>query len=217
VAMSLDAASRLTVHGGVTSRGDVQIWGSRLDFRTATGGTDTDPMEIFRVTRATDNNDLRVVIGDDLGGGDRFVVGPVWSGDGQFKEQLVVLNNGDVRIGRDFQVGRDARIAQDLYVGNRKALIDVIVGQVVLNQTTSGSGTRSIFLISRLPRVTNAFIMVGLSDVANLGVAVNARWQVTPTVTQITAPNIVRFDIFWRVDDIDGRLTAFNYAAIFLP
>lgn len=205
LAMSLDGSSRLTVVGGVTSKGDITLWGNKLDFRTATGGTDTDPMQISRFTRSADHTDLRVIIGDNTDGDDRFVVGPVWFGDGQFKEQLIVENNGDVRV------------AGDLYVGARKALIDVMAGEIWLGQTSAGSGVRHIILTSRLPRVSAAQLMVALSDIGNLHQAVDARWRVEWTSSAITAPNTVDFAVTWQLDDIDGRLFSFSYVAIFLP
>lgn len=205
LAMSLDSASRLTVVGGVTSKGDIALWGSKLDFRTVTGGTDTDRLEISRVTQSADRNDLRVVIGDNISGDDRFTVGPIYFADGLFKEQFIVENNGDVRV------------ARDLYVGNRKALIDVWAGEVFLNRTSSGSGVVHIIFSSRLPSVSGAQFMVALSDIGNLHEAVDARWRVDVTSTTITAPNVVDFGVTWQLDDIDGRLFTFSYVAIFLP
>jgi hypothetical protein len=205
LAMSLDSASRLTVVGGITSKGDVVLWGNKLDFRTATGGTDTDRMEIARFGQAVDHNDLRVVIGDNIDGDDRFVVGPIYFADGAFKEQLIVENNGDVKVARDF------------YVSGRKALIDVWAGEVFLNQTSNGSAVRHFTLVSRLPRVSSAQLMVALSDIGNQDTAVDARWRVEWTSVAITPPNTVDFGVTWQLDDIDGRLTSFNYVAIFLP
>jgi hypothetical protein len=205
LAMSLDSASRLTVTGGVTSKGDIVLWGNKLDFRNTTGGTDTDRMEISRFSSVADATDLRVVIGDNIGGDDRLVVGPIHYADGLFKEQFIVENNGD------------ARIARDLYVGGRKALIDVMSGEVVLNRTTNGSGTYTFNLVSRLPRISGAQLMVALSDIGNNNVANDARWRVQTSGISVVGTNSANFSVAWRVDDSDGWLIAFSYVAIFLP
>jgi hypothetical protein len=189
----------------VTSKGDIVLWGNKLDFRNTTGGTDTDRMEISRFSSVADATDLRVVIGDNIGGDDRLVVGPIHYADGLFKEQFIVENNGD------------ARIARDLYVGGRKALIDVMSGEVVLNRTTNGSGTYTFNLVSRLPRISGAQLMVALSDIGNNNVANDARWRVQTSGISVVGTNSANFSVAWRVDDSDGWLIAFSYVAIFLP
>lgn len=205
-AMSLDGGSRLTVDGGVTSLGSVQLWGSALEFRMAGGSTDTDILEIQRVRNAADSNDLRVTIGDNITGDDRFVVGPRFVGDGLFHEQFVVENSGDVHV------------ARDLYVGNRKALIDVMAGEIILNRTSAGSGSFPIFLISStLAHVSQAEVIVALSDIGNFSVATNARWRVAVSNKTILPPNMLTFNIDWLVDDIDGELFSLSYVAIFRP
>ena len=83
--------------------GAVALDGS-LSIRDAAGGDDTDPLVLSRFRRAPNRNDLRVQIGDDLAGDDRFVVGPVFYADGQFKEQFVVDNLGNVTINGDLSV-----------------------------------------------------------------------------------------------------------------
>lgn len=202
--MHLDGQSRLTVQGGVTSRGDVRIEGSALEFLMAGGGHDTDRMRIDRVNNGVDRNDLRLVIGDNTTGDDRLVVGPISAADGAFKEQFVVENDGDVRV------------AGDLYVGGRKALTDIMTGEYWLNRTSDGSGTVPLTITSRLPRVTSAAIMVALIDIGNTSTAIDARWRVTaPSAGTIVAPNQATFNVSWTVGDTDGRLTAFSYLVIF--
>ena len=204
-AMSLDSGSRLTVEGGVRSKGPVEIWDHPLDFRDAGGGTDTDPLEIARFNRGSDNNDLQVTIGDNLGGGDRFVVGPRISGAVQ--EQFVVRNDGNVSV------------AGDLFVKGRNVLIDVIAGEVPLEQYGAGSGTYQLTVTSsRLSSVSEAQVMVALSHVHNEGSANDARWKVSYAAGSRTLlpPNQARFPIQWEVSDSDGHLHSFSYIAILL-
>lgn len=204
IAMRLDTSSRLIVEGGVRSPSNIELWGSAIEFRTSSGSADTDPLQIQRVNRGPDRNDLVITIGDNLGGDDRLVVGPQLGGN--VAEQFVVENDGDVRI------------AGDLFVRNRKALIDVMAGEVLINQFSSGSGTRQVTLTSQaLANVTQADVIVALSDIANVSVATNARWRVRIINKVILPPNSVRFDIAFQVDDIDGELISASYVAIFRP
>lgn len=212
-AMLLDGSRRLTVPGGVRSLGRVELWGTALDFRTETGSTDTDPMEIQRINTGSDTNDLRITIGDNLGGGDRLVVGPLYAGDGGFREQLIVENWGDVKVGRDLHVTRA------LYVGGRKALIDVMAGEIIVNQLTWGTGmTTAINLVSpALATVSSVEIIVALSDIGNAFGANDARWRVGVVNKTLQPPNGVSFNISWTVGDSDGHLHSVSYVAIFRP
>lgn len=204
-AMSLDSSSRLTVEGGLRSKARVEIWDSPLDFRDSGGGTDTDPLEIARFRRGADNNDLQVTIGDNVGGGDRLVVGPRIAGAVQ--EQFVVENDGNVRV------------AGDLFVKGRNVLIDVIAGEFALEQLAPGSGTAMVEVHSaRLTSVSEAQIMVALSHIHNEGPANGARWKVsyTPGTRTLLPPNGARFPVQWQVDDTDGHLHSFSYIAVLL-
>jgi hypothetical protein len=205
-AMRLDSAGRLTVDGGITSQGSLQLWGSAIDFRAVSGVTDTDLLQILRFQRGADSNDLRVIIGDNITGDDRFTVGPVFVGDGQYKEQFVVENNGDVRI------------AGNLYVGTQKALVDVLVGEVFLNRQSAGAGTQTVTLTSiALPSVSSATVTAALSDIGNISVATNARWSVVAGSVTMLPPKSIKFDVNWIVDDIDGELFRFIYVAVLRP
>ena len=203
--MKLDGTNRLTLQGSSVTVGDVQIWGGRLDLRTANGGTDTDPIHVARFQRAADQNDMRLVIGDNLDGQDRLVVGPLYFGDGQFKENFVVDNLGNLSI------------AGNLTVKGTKAPLDVVCGTVFLNQT-SGSGRIYVPVFSRLINPSGATFMVALSDIANVSTATDARWAVSwnqGATTQIA--NFFSFAVDWVIGDIDGQLFNFSYVAIFLP
>lgn len=204
IAMRLDTTSRLSVEGGIRSPGSIELWGSSLDFRMSSGSDDTDPMEIRRVNHSFDHNDLVITIGDNVTGDDRLVVGPRQGGG--VAEQFVVQNNGDVRM------------TGDLFVKGRKALIDVMVGEILINRTSAGVGTMPVTITSQaLATVSSVDVIVALSDIANVNVATDARWRVWVANKSIIAPNSVQFDVGFRVDDIDGELITASYVAIFRP
>jgi hypothetical protein len=91
------------VGGDLTVNGTVAL-NSSLSIRDASGGEDTDVLVVSRHRRAQDQNDLRIQIGDNLYGDDRLVVGPVFYADGQFREQFVVDNSGNVSIAGSLRV-----------------------------------------------------------------------------------------------------------------
>jgi predicted acyltransferase (DUF342 family) len=100
---TLDVASDVTARANVDVAGSVRL-NQKLVVRGAGGVEDTDVLSIERVRRAADQNDLRIQIGDNLSGDDRLVVGPLYVGDAQFKEQFVVNNRGDVSIAGNLSV-----------------------------------------------------------------------------------------------------------------
>jgi hypothetical protein len=97
------------VGGALTVNGAVAL-NSSLSIRDASGGDDSDPLVLSRFRRAANRNDLRIQIGDDMAGDDRFVVGPVFYGDGQFKEQFVVDNLGNLTIAGDLSVAGSSNL-----------------------------------------------------------------------------------------------------------
>lgn len=118
----------------IASSGDTQVGGklavngtldlnSSLSIHDASGGDDTDPLVLSRHQRATDQNDLRVQIGDNLDGLDRFVVGSVYYGDGQFKEQFVVDNLGNLAAAGSLNVGANLAVTGSLRVTGSNNLI----------------------------------------------------------------------------------------------
>lgn len=203
--MKLDENNVLTLNGPMIARGDIQLWGTRLDFRMPDGSADTDLLQIVRANRGSDLNDLRVIIGDNVGGDDRFTVGPVSVADGLYKEQFVVVNNGEVRVGKR------------LFVDNVQVPVDVRSGVRNLNQAGAGSGTDTFPITSRLNHASSAEIMVALSDISNISTAVNARWRVTPGLVRRLTDDTFEFSVSWQVDDIDGQLLAYSYIVIFTP
>jgi hypothetical protein len=205
VAMTLDNGNQLDVRGGIVARGDLQLWGSRVQFMTADGGSDTDPLEIVRVRNTPDRNDLRMMIGDNLTGDDRFVVGSLPSGAG-FQEHFIVENDGDVRV------------ARNLFVGGRNPVIDVVAGEVFLNRTSAGSGTVQVPVTTRMPGYSGLQYIVALSDVGNNSTAIDARWRVGSDGgwTRIDA-DTAQLNVNWTVGDSDGQLFWFSYVVIFLP
>lgn len=204
-AMVLDDASRLTVEGGIRARGRVELHGVPLDFRMAGGGTDTDPLEIARINRGADRNDLQVTLGDNNDGQDRFVVGPNIGGTVQ--PALIVANDGT------------AAVAGDLFARGQNVLIDVVAGEIQLEQLGAGTGVYPLDVTSsRIANVRDAQIMVALSHIHNVNAATDARWKVSyvPNSRQLLGGNKVRFPIQWEVDDVDGHLHAFSYIAVLL-
>lgn len=199
--MRLDAAARLWVGGGVTSHAGVSLWGGKLEFMNADGGTDTDPMEIMR-TGGNDWNELRVVIGDNDFGDDRFAVGP--SIGGAFQQKFAVRNNGDVHV------------AGNIYVrgGQVPLSIDVQVGELWINKMSAGSGTVPLDVTTtRLASISKAKLMVSLCDIGNDFEATGARWSVAardPFISGTTA----HFPVDWLIQDIDGHIFRLAYAAV---
>lgn len=204
LAMKLDRNNQLILSGKLIARDDIQLWGGRLEFRQADGGFDTDLLMITRQHTAADHNDLRVIIGDNVDGDDRFVVGPISVADGQFKEQLVVTNGGEVRVGKT------------LFLDGRKIPVDVVAGDYFLSSSANSSGGINVDVTSRLANVGTADMMVALSDISNFSVATNARWRVSVgTQTRLTA-NSFRWVVNWQIDD-DGSIDRFSFIAIFVP
>jgi hypothetical protein len=209
VAMSLDSASRLWVEGGMVSKGQVELWGTALHFKMLGGGIDTDVMEISRFQHSSDNNDLRVTIGDNSGGDDRFVVGPRDAGDGQFKDNFVVDNRGQVRA------------KSDIYARNRNLLTEIKSGRIDVNASGNGdgsirSGTETLSINrGSLQSIGEGHCMVALGGIRNEDVAMFARWTVESGPGTITNGGAtIEFPINWSVRDIDGVLMWFNYIVI---
>ncbi|MBI1205818.1 MAG: hypothetical protein GC191_00870 [Azospirillum sp.] len=204
VAMRLDGVSRLHVAGGVRSSGPVTLLGSKIDFRESGGGTDTDPMEICRVRQSADTTDLRIVIGDNLDGSDRLVVGPVWYGDGEFKEQFSLDNRGNLAI------------AGDLFVkGKRVIPIDVLVGERFVNSGIFQSGSDTVSLISRLPTVSSAWAVVGLSSISTSPGFVGGEISVQAGAPLIVG-NFVSFDVQWYMENSFNQWLSYHYVVVFL-
>jgi hypothetical protein len=97
------------IGGALTVNGSVLV-DTSLAIRDASGGTDTDVLALSRNRRAADQNDLRIQIGDNLDGQDRLVVGPVFYGDSQFKEQFVVDNVGNVTLAGALRVAGSSNL-----------------------------------------------------------------------------------------------------------
>jgi len=115
---------RTLVSGAAEIRGNVIVDGA-LDLRDAGGGTDTDVILIRRNSRAADFNDLQLVIGDNLGGDDRLVLGPVPFGETAIREQVVIDNQGNVRAQGQISAGNGVAVSGGAQVGGR-----VVLGEV---------------------------------------------------------------------------------------
>jgi hypothetical protein len=109
--------------GGAVFRNGLDSW-DKIILKTTTGSDDSDPMTISRAqpTNTTNVNDLRVQIGDDLDGNDRFVVGPVYWADSQFKEQFIVDNKGNVTAKGDGRI--DGKLTTGGTVNGRSMAVD---------------------------------------------------------------------------------------------
>lgn len=207
LAMWIDNASLLNVDGGLRTGGNVQLDGSRIMFRESSGSESGDPIELYRHRRGSDRHDLRARIGNDAGGGDRFVVG---TENGSFTERFRVDNRGDGYFDGDLEVNGV------LTSEGENVLMDIIAGEIFLNETGNSGGTENVVVNStRLSSISQAQIMVGLSDIENQGVANNARWRVRyqPGTANISGTQVT-FPIQWTVGDSDGILRRFSYVAI---
>ncbi len=93
---------KLEVNGDISvgsNKDQITGYGSRLYFNGINEAT--DPVYINRYNSNMNSSELRVNIGDDNGGEDKFVVGNIFWGDGQWHSFLSVANNGLVRIGSE--------------------------------------------------------------------------------------------------------------------
>jgi hypothetical protein len=93
--VTMDDEGQVETKGSVDVSGHVRL-NERLEIRDPSGGIDTDILWIERARRGADQNDLRLVIGDNEGGDDRLVVGPRVAGNVNAK--LTVANDGTTRI-----------------------------------------------------------------------------------------------------------------------
>ncbi len=84
----------LSVDGAFTVKGGITVQGGQIVLNEA-GGDNTDPMSISRVNNGFDKSDLRIRIGDNQSGDDRFLVGPIINNN--FLEKFVVDNAGNVK------------------------------------------------------------------------------------------------------------------------
>src|SRR5207249_10226863 len=110
-----------TAKFGVNDKGDVLAHGSldvsgtvklnqRLEIRDPTGGIDTDVLAIERFNNSPNHNDLRIVIGDDEWGDDRFVVGPIPFGTTTLAPKFVVANTGDATVAGNLHVAGTVKV-----------------------------------------------------------------------------------------------------------
>ena len=115
---------------GVSDKGDVIAKGSldvsgtvklneRIEIRDPDGGPGN--MWIQRSKGGADR-ELRVVIGDDEAGDDRFVVGPIRRGSADVAEKFAVVDNGDVSVARDLRVGGDLSVTSNATIGQSLAI-----------------------------------------------------------------------------------------------
>lgn len=96
-------AKTLVVDGEVTVKSGITLQGGQIVLEEA-GGNNTDPMSISRVNNGFDKSDLRVRLGDNQSGDDRFLIGPMINNN--FLPKFTVDNAGHVTTAGNVN-GRD--------------------------------------------------------------------------------------------------------------
>jgi hypothetical protein len=107
-----DNATYLLVDGSRLLKidGPLQV-NSQIDIRDAKGGTDSDVMQIQRVSRGSDQTDLRIVIGDNFNTDqDRFVIGALEGNT--FQERFLVGGAGGVTVNGSLQLNNGEKISE---------------------------------------------------------------------------------------------------------
>jgi len=149
----------VTAEGSAVVKKGLDSWGP-IVLKQTTGGDDSDPMVISRFASATNANDLRIQIGDDLDGNDRFVVGPVYWSDQQFKEQFIVDNTGNVTAKGNASIGGNANVTGSLStvgaingrnVAADGAKLDTITANAMEVAVNSGTAPHGASLLPFLP------------------------------------------------------------------
>ncbi len=217
--MRLDATNKLTVSGPISATwlqgSDVYVDGGRVHLRLASGGIDTDDIGITRHRRTADQNDLRMIIGDNTGGDDSLTVGPIVTGN--FIEQFRVLNNGDVTMkgSLGLDAGQKVNIGTMALGGNWP--VDVVVVRIFVGATNSSGSLGPFTFFSRMPAFSTVTAVASLSDVSNDFVANSARWAVSVTNLQKIGANQVRYDLSYTVTDSDGHLSYASVMFVMVP
>jgi hypothetical protein len=217
--MTLDSANKLTVAGPVSATwlqaGDVYVDGGRVHLRGPGGGIDTDDIGITRHRRGPDQNDLRLIIGDNTGGDDSLTVGPVVTGS--FIEQFRVLNNGNVTMKGTLSLdaGQKVNIGSMSLGGGWP--VDVVVIRHWIGATNNSATIGPFFFVSRMPAFSSVTAIAALSDVSNDFEANNARWSVSPFNVTKVGVNMVSYQISYTVTDSDGHLNAVSLMFVLVP
>ena len=159
----------------------------RLEIRDPTGGIDTDVLAIERFNNSPNHNDLRIVIGDDEWGDDRFVVGPIPFGTTTLAPKFVVTNNGDATVARNLDVSGTVKLNQRLEIRDPTGGIDTDVLAIerfrrgadqndlrmVIGDNQSGDDR---FVVGPIPFETNIFAeKFVVENTGNTSVAGNLR------------------------------------------
>jgi hypothetical protein len=99
------------VEGNLRVKGDVRLFGTRIELLDSTG-TDAGKSAVFvrRVSSSSSskNGDLQLAIGPSTDGTDRLTVGPLDTSTdpkGVFQEKMIVHSDGEVRMGGRVGVG----------------------------------------------------------------------------------------------------------------
>ncbi len=100
-------AKEVVVTNSITSNSDISVgnindkttgYGAKL-YLNGLSEAGCDPVWMSKYIVSQDNTELRISIGDNDSGDDKFAIGSTFWEDGQFKPWLTVFNNGNVQIG----------------------------------------------------------------------------------------------------------------------
>ncbi len=153
----------------------------------------------------------------------RHIDGKDWQSDADDNLHLNWGTGRQVVIGNPTQPASLAVTGDILFGSNAaKVPVDVVSGEVHLNIHGTGppsvrTGTVQLDVASRLARVSDAQIALGLSSIGNVSTAVNARWEIRPGTQTRLDDHTFRFVVNWRVDDTDGFFDYFSWIVIFTP
>ena len=128
------ALESVTVTGAAIFQGGLDTW-DKIVLKQTDGTDDSDPMVISRRNTASDSNDLCVQIGDNTDTKDRFIIGPIVSGQAAITEQFIVDNAGNVtakggaNIGGTANIGGSANIAASAVVAGNLTVLGGVNGR----------------------------------------------------------------------------------------
>lgn len=218
--MTLDAFNALTVAGAIRAgsylqANDVYVDGGRVHLRGPGGGIDTDDIGITRFRRGPDQNDLRLIIGDNVNGDDSLTVGPIVTGN--FLEQFRVFNNGNVSMkgSLNLDTGQQVNIGSMRLGGHWP--VDVVVVQLWLGGVNGAGTTGTFSFFSRMASVGSVNYSAALSHISNTDEAIDARWSVSLNSVQVVGANEIRYSVAYNVGDSDGYLWSVSLMFVLVP
>jgi hypothetical protein len=104
----LSVVDLVWVEGNLRAKGDIKLFGTKLDFRDASGRNNNVPLEVQRIedNGAADSSgkkgrDLQITLGQDMSGQNRLSVGAL-DGNKKFDAKVVVTDSGKVGVKTKF-------------------------------------------------------------------------------------------------------------------